>query len=181
MKDLSMHIMDIIQNSVRAEASLVELDIVEDPPNDLYSMSISDDGCGMSPQMMERVTDPFFTTRTTRKVGLGLALLKQNAERTGGSMTISSEQGKGTIVKVLFSYSNIDRPVLGDIAGALVLMVSSNPDMDFVYSHVTPVGEYVFDTRDVKQVLEEVSVSDPQIMTYLKELIRENLKSLYKE
>lgn len=173
-----MHIMDIIQNSVRAEASHVELMIEEQPEQDLYRLCIKDNGCGMDEETLKRVTDPFFTTRTTRKVGLGISLLKMNAERTGGGLEISSELGKGTQVDVNFSHSNIDRPVLGDIAGTMVLLVGANPGMDFTYRHITPKGEYCFDTREVKEVLEDVSVNDPQIMQYLKELIRENLNTL---
>ena len=173
-----MHILDIIQNSVRAEASLVELDINENQKEDLYSITIKDNGCGMSGEVLERVCDPFFTTRTARKVGLGLSLLKQNAEQTGGNMEIWSEEGSGTKLDVCFSLSHIDRPVLGDISGTMVLLVGANPDMDFIYRHSTKKGEYIFDTREIKEVLEEVSVSDSNIMQYLKELIKENLNTI---
>ncbi|PKQ64968.1 ATP-binding protein [Labilibaculum filiforme] len=178
MKDLSLHIMDIIQNSVRAEASNVELEIKEDLEKDIYSISIKDDGCGMSEEVVKKVTDPFFTTRTTRKVGLGLSLLKQSAEQTGGKLEIHSKEGVGTVLEVLFSHKNIDRPVIGDIAGVMVLLVSANPNMDFVYRHCTAKGEYIFDTKEVKEVLEDVSVTDPNIMKYLKELINENLNTI---
>ncbi|MBN2598805.1 ATP-binding protein [Labilibaculum sp.] len=178
MKDLSLHIMDIIQNSVRAEASNVELEIREDLENDIYSISIKDDGYGMSEEVLSKVLDPFFTTRTTRKVGLGLSLLKQSAEQTGGKLEIHSKEGVGTELQVLFSHKNIDRPVIGDIAGVIVLLVSANPNMDFVYKHHTTKGEYIFDTKEVKEVLEDVSVTDPNIIKYLKELINENLNTI---
>jgi len=110
MKDLSMHILDIIQNSVRANASYVELQIIENKVEDSYSITIKDNGDGMDEDMLAKVSDPFFTTRTTRKVGLGLPLLKQNAERTGGHMKISSVLGEGTKTEAVFSHSNIDRP-----------------------------------------------------------------------
>lgn len=173
-----MHIMDIIQNSVRAEASLVELEITESQKLDLFSISIKDNGIGMSKQMLEKVTDPFFTTRTTRKVGLGLSLLKQNAEQTGGKVEINSKEGEGTSLKAIFSHSHLDRPSLGDIAGIMVLLVGANPKMDFLYKHITDKGKYVFDTKEVKEVLEGVSVSDPEIMQYLKEMIKENLNTI---
>ena len=178
MKDLSMHIMDIIQNSVRAEASLVELEIKESLKDDLFSISIKDNGFGMSEELLAKVIDPFFTTRTTRKVGLGLSLLKQNAEQTGGSMKLSSVEGVGTILKAVFSHSHLDRPSLGDIAGIMVLLVGANPEMDFLYRHITDNGEYIFDTKEVKEVLEDVSVTDPNIIKYLKELINENLNTI---
>lgn len=178
MKDLSMHIMDIIQNSVRAEATLVELEIKESRKDDLFSILIKDNGFGMTEEVLAKAIDPFFTTRTTRKVGLGLSLLKQNAEQTGGSMKIISKQGVGTELKAVFSHSHLDRPVLGDIAGTMVLLVGANPEMDFIYKHITDEGEYVFNTKEVKEVLDDIPVSDPNIMLYLKEMIKENLNTL---
>jgi anti-sigma regulatory factor (Ser/Thr protein kinase) len=178
MKDLSMHIMDIIQNSVRAEATLVELEIKESRKDDLFSILIKDNGFGMTEEVLAKAIDPFFTTRTTRKVGLGLSLLKQNAEQTGGSMKIISKQGVGTELKAVFSHSHLDRPVLGDIAGTMVLLVGANPEMDFIYKHITDEGEYVFNTKEVKEVLDDMPVSDPNIMLYLKEMIKENLNTL---
>jgi len=178
VRDLSEHIMDIIQNSVRANASLVELHIIEDVKADVYKLIFKDNGCGMSAEVLAKVADPFFTSRTTRKVGLGISLLKQNAEQTGGSLNIWSEEGKGTKLEVLFSHSNIDRPVLGNIAETMMLLVGANPEMDFLYKHTTPEGEYVFDTKEVKDVLEGVSLSDPNILLYLKEMINENINTI---
>lgn len=170
--------MDIIQNSVRAEASLVELKITESMKQDLFSISIKDNGFGMSEEMLAKAIDPFFTTRTTRKVGLGLSLLKQNAEMTGGRMEISSKEGVGTELEVIFSHKHLDRPTLGDIAGTMVLLVGANPEMDFIYTHITDEGEYVFDTKEVKEVLDGMPVSDANIMQYLKEMIKENLNTI---
>jgi len=175
MKDLSLHILDIIQNSISAGANLIELTIEENLSQNLYQITFTDNGSGMSSEMVEKVTDPYFTSRTTRKVGLGLPLLKQNAERTGGNLTIVSEIGKGTTVKAVFQHNNIDRPVLGDIAGVIVMLCSANPDINFVYRHLTEKGEYIFDSREVKEMLDDVSISDPKIMKYLKEMIKENL------
>jgi hypothetical protein len=178
MRDLSEHIMDIIQNSVRANATLVELEISEDVTEDKYTLLFKDNGCGMSEDVLAKVADPFFTSRTTRKVGLGISLLKQNAEQTGGSLTIWSKEGEGTKLEVVFSHSNIDRPVLGNIAETMMLLVGANPEMDFLYKHTTSAGEYVFDTKEVKEVLEEVSLSDPNILVYLKEMINENISAI---
>jgi len=178
MKDLSMHILDIIQNSVRAKASKVELEIIEEVEKNLYTIIINDNGCGMDKDTLEKVIDPFFTTRTTRKVGLGLPLLKQNAERTGGYMNIVSEEDKGTKLTAVFIHDNLDRPSLGDIAGTVVLLVGANPDISFIYRHRTDNGEYVFDTNEVNEVLEGVSISEPEVLRYLKEMINENLKEI---
>ncbi|RXQ97372.1 ATP-binding protein [Ancylomarina salipaludis] len=178
MRDLSEHIMDIIQNSVRANASFVELEIFEDVKKDIYKLIFIDNGCGMSPEVLANVCDPFYTSRTTRKVGLGISLLKQNAEQAGGGLDIWSEEGKGTRLEVNFSHSNIDRPVLGNIAETMMLLVGANPEMDFIYKHTTSEGEYVFDTREIKEVLEEVALNDPNILVYLKEMINENINTI---
>jgi len=178
VRDLSEHIMDIIQNSVRANASFVELEIFEDVKKDIFKLIFIDNGCGMSPEVLANVCDPFYTSRTTRKVGLGISLLKQNAEQAGGGLDIWSEEGKGTRLEVNFSHSNIDRPVLGNIAETMMLLVGANPEMDFIYKHTTSEGEYVFDTREIKEVLEEVALNDPNILVYLKEMINENISTI---
>jgi anti-sigma regulatory factor (Ser/Thr protein kinase) len=178
MKDMALHILDILQNSVTAASTLIKLDITEVPDKDKYLVTFTDNGKGMDAEMVKHVTDPFFTTRTTRKVGLGLSLLKLNAERTGGNMKIHSNKGTGTEVKVEFSYHHIDRIPTGDIAGVLALTVSSYPEIDFIYTHITPEGTFVFDTREIKETLGEVPVSNPQVIEFMKDLIRENLEEI---
>ncbi|HUX54772.1 MAG TPA: ATP-binding protein [Williamwhitmania sp.] len=178
MKDIALHILDIAQNSIRARATLVEISIVEDILLDLFSITIKDNGSGISSNILEHVTDPFYTSRTTRKVGLGLSLLKQNAERCEGSFTINSAVNVGTIVVATFKHSHIDRPVLGDIAGVVVILVTSNPEMDFVYSHRYNQQSYVFSTVEVREVLEGVPLSDLSVSRFLKEMIKENLEAI---
>jgi len=178
MKDIALHILDIAQNSIRARATLVEISIVEDILLDLFSITIKDNGSGISSNILEHVTDPFYTSRTTRKVGLGLSLLKQNAERCEGSFTINSAVNVGTIVVATFKHSHIDRPVLGDIAGVVVILVTSNPEMDFVYSHRYNQQSYVFSIVEVREVLEGVPLSDLSVSRFLKEMIKENLEAI---
>ncbi|GHV34988.1 histidine kinase [Bacteroidia bacterium] len=178
MKDLSLHILDIAQNSISANASLIEISIVEDKAANTYSLSIKDNGKGMSKEFLEKVADPYSTTRTTRKVGLGLPLLKLNAERTGGNFKIESELEKGTVVTADFVFDNIDRIPIGDIAGVVVMLCSMNPDLDFVYTHKTPCGEYVFDTHEIKEALEGMSIQEIAIQKYLKEMLEENLNEI---
>jgi hypothetical protein len=178
MKDLSLHILDIVQNSISAGARLIEILIIEDKAKDLYTLIIKDDGKGMDEEMLTQVTDPFFTTRTTRKVGLGIPLLKLNAERTGGSFSIDSSTGKGTILTATFKLSHIDRLPDGDIPGTIVLLSASNPTLEFIYTHKTPAGEYTFDTREIKEVLGDIKINDLAIYPYLKELIAGNLREL---
>ncbi len=178
MKDLSMHILDIAQNSTSANADLIEIQIIEKKIDNLLQIVIKDNGKGMSEELASKVLDPFVTTRTTRKVGLGLPLFKQNAERTGGQFNLKSEIGKGTVVEARFVLNNIDCLPLGDIGGVVVLLATCNPGIDFIYQHVTDSGEYVFDTLEVKSVLEDTPINDIKIVTYLKELIYENLMEI---
>ena len=178
MKDLSLHILDIVQNSITAKATLIQIAIVEDTVADTYTITITDNGYGIPPDMLARVTDPYTTSRTTRKVGLGIPLFKQNAERTGGGLTITSEVGKGTVLTAVFVHSNIDRPALGDIAGVVVILVSANPSIDFVYTHAVNKQSYVFDTRDVREALDGIPLNEPSVIPLLKEMIAANLEEL---
>jgi hypothetical protein len=178
MKDLALHILDILQNSVTAGATLIELQIDEIPSRDKYLVKFIDNGKGMDEEMVQNVTDPFFTTRTTRRVGLGLPLLKQNAERTGGSLIINSRPGEGTVIETQFVYSHIDRLPTGDIAGTMALTVSSYPTIDFKYTHTTPQGTFKFDTLEIKEELGDLPISNPQVISFIKELINDNLKEI---
>ena len=176
MNNLSMHIMDILQNSTRAGAKDITLEVIEDKTKDQLILRFIDNGCGMDKETAERVINPFFTTRTTRKVGLGLPLLKQNTERTGGSLTIDSEKGKGTTVTAIFGLTNIDTPPMGDLAGTVVLTASAYPDIHFIFHYQREDVDYVFDTDEVNEALDGVSIQDPEIISYLKEMIEENIK-----
>ena len=132
----------------------------------------------MDEATLARVTDPFFTSRTVRKVGLGIPLLKQNAEATGGTLTIASQKGVGTTLEARFSLSHLDRPPLGDLAGTIVILVSANPEIEFIYRHITEKGNYTFDTEEVKEIMEGVPINDPEIVMALRQMIRENIKEI---
>jgi hypothetical protein len=178
MKDLSLHVLDIMQNSLSAEAREIDVEIIEDQAKDKYSITIRDDGKGMSEEMMKKVTDPFFTTRTTRKVGLGIPLLKENAERTGGTFNIRSKADKGTEIMADFSLSHFDRQPLGDIAGVIVLTAASNPKVRIKYTHTTGFGEYIFDTAEVSETLGDTPINNAQVIKFLEEMINENLEQI---
>jgi hypothetical protein len=178
MTDLSLHILDIVQNSISAQANNIEININENVPENKYTIEIRDDGVGMDEEMLKNVTDPFFTTRTTRKVGVGLSLFQQNAEQTGGNMTLESKPGEGTTVKAIFGYNHIDRLPLGDMAGTMTLLIGANPKIRFVYNHITPLSEFEFDTNEVKEELGKVPINHPDILKALKELIEENLEMI---
>jgi K+-sensing histidine kinase KdpD len=178
MKDLSLHILDIAQNSVSAGASLIEIKIFENPVEDKYEVTIKDNGKGMNSDTLQKATDPFFTSRTTRNVGLGLPLLKQNAERTGGSFELNSKPDEGTVVEALFGFKHIDRLPLGDIGGVIAILASANPQLDFTYTHQTAEESFSFDTRDVKAELDGLPISNAKVSQFIKEMINENTKAI---
>ncbi|MDR1093080.1 MAG: ATP-binding protein, partial [Clostridiales bacterium] len=135
MRELSLHILDIVQNSIGAGAKTVRIGVAADTARDCLTIIIADDGKGMTKEFAENVTDPFTTTRTTRKVGMGLALFKAAAEDSGGSLKIESELGKGTTVTAVFGLSSIDRVPLGDLAGTMITLIRGAPDVDYVLEY----------------------------------------------
>ncbi|MBQ3023522.1 MAG: ATP-binding protein [Clostridia bacterium] len=176
MQEISLNILDIAQNSIRANATLIEITVEENPESDLFAFTIKDNGCGMDEEMVKRVSDPFVTTRTTRKVGLGISLLKVAAQQTGGDITISSTLGVGTTIRADFSYNHIDRQPLGDISAVMVSLISMNPDIDFVYTHKYCKEEFQLDTRELRAILgEEVKLSEISVASWIGEFINSNL------
>lgn len=150
MEDLSLHILDIVENSIEAKASRVEIKVIEDMRKDLLTIEIKDNGQGMDEKTLKRVFDPFYTTRTARKVGLGLALFVQATRESGGDIEIKSKIGKGTRVKATFQYSHIDRKPLGDIEKTLTTLIAGNPEVDFVYEHQRGNQKFCLDTKEMK-------------------------------
>ena len=179
MKELSLHILDIIHNSIAADATLIELDLIENIKDDILKFSITDNGKGMSAETVKRVIDPFTTSRTTRKVGLGIPMLKAAAELTGGGIDLKSELGRGTTISAEFGYSSIDRQPLGDMAETILGLITSHEQIDFKYHHSVDDREFDFDTREIKKVLDGVSFSVPDVMLWLAEFLRENEAALY--
>ena len=153
MKELSLNILDIVQNSIRAKANEISIMINESLSEDIYQIIIRDNGKGIPEDILRNVTDPFVTTRTKRRMGLGLSLLKYHAELTEGGLEINSKVGKGTEVKVNFSFRHIDRQPLGDIAGVLVILMASNKDINFIYNHKQKMGNTGFLQRKQKNFL----------------------------
>ncbi len=178
MREIALHILDIAQNSVTAGAKKVKVEIVEDKTNDILSVEISDNGCGMAPEFLARVTDPFTTKRTTRNVGLGIPLFKMAAEASGGNFKISSEVGKGTSVKAIFGYSHIDRQPLGNMAETMLGLITSYENVDFYYIHKVEGKEFILDTAELKNILGGVPFSNPDVYLWLSEYIAEGEGSL---
>lgn len=178
MRTISDHILDIVQNSVRAGASLIEIIVREEINRNLYTVEIRDNGSGMTPEQLQKSMEPFFTTRTTRKVGLGLPLLRQNTEMTGGSLHIRSKTEVGTTVIAEFGLNHIDRPSMGDIAGVFILCATGHADCDFVYTHQTDTGEYSINTRELKEALGGMSLNTREIREAIREMMENNLKDI---
>lgn len=179
MKEISLHILDIAQNSVKAQASLIEIRIDENKTDDVLDITITDNGKGMSEEKLKMVIDPFFTTRQTRRVGLGIPMYREAALMTGGDFRIDSRVGEGTSVFARFGYSHIDRQPLGEMGEALFLLITCNPDIDFLYVHSVEKINFVLDTREIKKILDGVSISDMQVSMWLKDYINEGITNLY--
>ncbi len=175
MKELSLHILDIVQNSVKAKATEIKIDINESREENLLEISIADNGCGMSEELLARVKDPFATTRTTRKVGMGISLFEAAAQQCGGHLEIDSELGMGTTLYVCFELDNIDRAPVGDMAETMVTILMSAPEINYVYTHRRSGGEFVFDTKDIKETLGDVPLTNPEVLGWIKEYINEGL------
>lgn len=166
MKELSLHILDIAQNSISAKCTRLDIALTEQ--DGLLTLTIADDGCGMSPEFLAAVTDPFTTTRTTRKVGLGLPLLRLAAEQTGGALAIESAVGVGTTVTATFTAGHIDCPPLGDMPGTIALLIQGAPSIELTYSRKTPKCAFTFDTREVREVLgADVSLAEPEVFLWI--------------
>ncbi len=173
MEDLSLHILDVAENGITAGASLIQITVEEDLKADTLSIAIEDNGRGMEPEFLAKVLDPFVTTRTTRKVGLGLSLFQQTAQEADGDLTVSSTPGVGTKVKVIMSHSHIDRKPMGNMAETMTTLIEGHPEVDFVYEHRKNGTEYLLDTREIRAELEEVPLNSPEVVR----LIREDLLS----
>ena len=180
MRDLSLHLLDLAQNSISAGAATVTIRIEIDA-NGWLTMILKDDGKGMSPELLERVKSPFATTRTTRKVGLGIPMMMENAEKAGGSLSIDSEVGKGTVLTVTMDTGNIDCLPLGDLTGTLLSLMLTNPLFpDFVFEGQTPRGTCSFDTREVRSVLgSEIPFNEPSVAAWLQEALKEEIDPIF--
>lgn len=169
-----MNILDVAENSTRAKASLVTITVDADHTSDHLTVVIADDGCGMTAEQLSQVTDPFFTSRTTRKVGLGVPFFKLAAESTGGTFTITSEPGVGTTVTAVFGLSHIDRMPLGDMVSTIHNLVIYHPDIDFIYRYSYDGKSFTMDTREFREILEGVPLDSPEVSEYIKEYLTEN-------
>ena len=174
MTEISLNVLDVAENSTRAEASLIEISVLTDTSEDTMTIIIKDDGCGMTPEQVAHVEDPFFTTRTTRKVGLGVPFFKYAAESTGGSFKIDSAPGIGTAVTAVFKLSHIDRMPLGDINSTVHTLITFHPETDFLYNYRYNDRSFVLDTRQFRQILGDVPLNSPEVSDYIMDYLTEN-------
>ena len=179
MRELSLNIMDIAQNSVRAEASEITIRSIEDTGAKTLTLEVEDNGKGMTEEQIASVTDPFFTTRTTRKVGLGVPLFKMAAEQTGGSFSITSTLGKGTLTAATFQTDSVDMTPLGDINATVSLLINSNPDMDIVFIRSVDDKSFTLDTKQMREMLGGVPLNNPDVALWIGSYLEENEKDLF--
>jgi anti-sigma regulatory factor (Ser/Thr protein kinase) len=173
MEELSLHILDIVENSIRAGARNVEVSVEEDLERDLFRITISDDGQGMDEEARRQVLDPFFTTKRERRIGMGLPLLADAARYAGGKVDVRSEPGGGTRVVATFQHSHIDRQPLGDLAGTIETLIIGNPGVDFVFSCRGPEGEWRLDTGEIKDGLGPVPINSADGIRTIRAMIND--------
>ncbi len=182
MKDLSLYILDISMNSVRAGAACTEITI--DEKDNVLTLKITDNGCGMTPEQVEKLSDPFFTTRTTRKVGLGVPFLRMLAEQTGGCVNITSKpeaegEDHGTQVCAVFHSDSIDFIPLGDLAESVLTLVQGSPDRDFLFRHTTERGEVRLSTAEMREILgADVPLNSYEVLGFIKEYLRDQYSQM---
>lgn len=178
MKEIALHILDIAENSIAAGADRVSVSVWEDEPSGMLLIRIEDNGKGMSKEELSRVSDPFYTSRSTRRVGLGIPLIRQHAEMCGGELKIESEKGKGSIVEASFQLSHPDRQPLGDLEGCWLLLVTSNPGIEWELNCSTGKGEFSISTSEIRHSLEVDIIRGTELISSLKRMIRNNMEEL---
>lgn len=175
MRELSLNVLDIAENSFKAKAETVEISIIQ--KHNLLTIVIKDDGVGMDADFLAKVTDPFTTTRTTRKVGMGIPLFKMVAEQSGGDFKIESLPKKGTTVTATFKVDNVDRPPLGDIAGTITSIIANLEQSRLIFNFSAFGADFTLDTDEVKKELDNIPINTPEILVFLRDMINENIKT----
>jgi anti-sigma regulatory factor (Ser/Thr protein kinase) len=175
VEDVSLHILDIAENSIRADAKCIKIVISRDVKNDLLQVEVIDDGKGMDAETLARVRDPFFTTKQ-KKTGLGIPLLAHAAEQTGGKLVIESSPEAGTRVVVTFGWGHVDRPAIGSMADTLITLIAGHSDRDYIYEEWEGERSFHFDTREIKADLDGVPINDPSALEAIKGLLQKEIK-----
>jgi anti-sigma regulatory factor (Ser/Thr protein kinase) len=178
LEDLSLHILDIVENAISAKTKKIEIWVVEEPREDRLTIEIKDDGIGMDEEVSQKAVDPFFTTRSSRRVGLGLSFMAQAAQEAGGSLRIESTLGKGTKVMATFQYHHIDRKPLGSMVETMMTLLMGNPELDILYTHQKEGKSYVLSSSWLKNHFKDRSLIDPEVIQWMKTHLKEGLKQI---
>ena len=179
MKELALHILDLVQNSITAEADLIQITVNESLTSDILTITLEDNGWGMDLKQAEAVKDPFVTSRTSRKVGLGIPLMLAACQRCDGDLIIKSQKNVGTKLTATFKHSHIDRAPIGNMAETIVCLLIGADDINFIYNHIVNEEKFCFDTKEIRQTLgEEVPLSSPEVLDWVKDYINEGLSNL---
>lgn len=181
MLELSQHILDIAENSILAGAKLITISVTEDSTVNLLTIEISDDGCGIEAEAISRVLDPFYTTKNVRRIGLGLPLLADAAKTSGGKLDLQSQRGQGTKVTATFQLNHIDRQPLGNMSLTLITLIAANLDIDFIYNHRHNDRQFCLDTREVRNIIDNVPINHPEIIKYLRGVIEKGFREIETE
>lgn len=187
MKEIALHLLDLAENSVAADASQIKIQVTEDLDADRLRLSLLDNGKGMSAEMAQQVSDPFFTSRTTRKVGLGIPLLKAAAQACNGDLSIHSQIGKGTRIDVDFQHSHIDRMPLGNLGETMLNLIVSHPEINWLLDYQALgqgknlLASFDFDDQPVKEILDGISLCEPEVLSYLRGALKEGILSVQEQ
>ena len=178
MRELSLHILDVVENGITAGGNCIWIEVDEARKKDQLKIVTRDNGSGMPIEKLENINDPFITSRTSRRVGLGLSLLAAATKRCDGILRVDTRPGKGTEIEATFRYNHIDRAPLGDMAATITTLVIGNPGIDFVYSHCIDGNNFSLDTREIRTEMQNLSLSHPVVIQHLSEIIHSALKEL---
>ena len=179
MRDLSLHLLDIIQNSIAADASKIITTIYANQSDDELGIIVEDNGHGMDKELLDKVTDPFVTTRKTRNIGIGIPLLKSSSEMAGGRLDIDSTRGKGTVLKSTFKIGHIDRLPLGDVSDTFVSLIAARPDIEYELKLYNGNESYLFNSFEIKEKLGDVPITEYEVLAWIREFINEGVKTIF--
>ena len=174
LPEISLNILDVAENGVRANATQIRIGVEADTESDRLKVTISDNGCGMTKEQVMRVTDPFFTTRDTRRVGLGIPFFKQAAEMSGGTFAIRSTPGEGTDVEAVFGLSHVDRMPLGDMPATMHTLITMHEEIDFLYLFRINDRSFRLDTREMREILGDISFQEAEVSEYIRQYLNDN-------
>lgn len=176
MQEIAMTILDIVQNAIRAKAHLIRIHIIDSLKENKIHIEISDNGCGMNQETLKKVVNPFFTTRTTRSIGLGVPMFKENVEATGGSFSIQSQEHVGTTITGIYVKDHLDTPPMGNLVETMVSIIQYDAQIRYVFQYQEDDFEFCLDTLEIQEILGDVPINQPEVILWLKDYIKEGMR-----